>query len=187
MKSLWAAAAYCLALFSCSSLASAQVGIYGNFNLTHASAISSTGTTSTSETFYGGGGGVYDEFIHLGPVGAGVDVRGDYAVGGLYHYRNLLGGLRLSVKPPVLPIRPYLQLSAGVGGTRYTGTHSLFITQIPWGDKLLYEILGGIDSTILPHVDFRVVEIGVGRQKSTDDGAPSDTLLVVNTGLVLRF
>jgi opacity protein-like surface antigen len=174
----------CFLLLASTQVTHAQLGLYGKFDLTRQSNTVYPGTASASQTFYGGGVGLYDDFIHLGPIHAGADFRGDFLSGGNYNYRTFLGGVRVAVKPPVLPIRPYVQFSAGVGGTQYKG--SINGNQDPYHNKFLYAVLGGIDWAILPHVDFRAIEVGVGHQ-SSDTPSQSDTLILVGSGLALRF
>ena len=174
-------------LFGAAACAEAQIGVYAKVDITHQSDTQYAGDPTTSQTFYGGDAGFYDDFVHVGPLSLGTDFRGGFVTGGNYHYRSFLGGVRLAVKPPVIPLRPYVQFSVGVGGTRYTGTLSSSIPSAPYDDKLLYEFLGGIDCTILPHVDWRAVEIGVGHQNAVNYGTAADNLVLVSSGLVLRF
>ena len=69
-----------LGLMAAAVGAHGQLAVYGKFDLLHdsqnennASLVSSVQTTF----FYGGGVGVYDDFLHFGPLRLGVDVRGD--------------------------------------------------------------------------------------------------------------
>ncbi len=95
----------------------AQFAIYGNLDATH----DSFSNSSTKVWLVGPNVGAYYNFVHAGPLAAGVDVRGNLLFGDQYKYRSALVGIRLAVKPPILPIRPYAQFSVGVGGARYTG------------------------------------------------------------------
>jgi hypothetical protein len=58
-----------------------------------------------------------------------------------------------------------------------------------YSDKFQYLVAGGLDYTLVPHVDFRVVEVGYGRMSGVSSGgsAPTATLVSVSTGLVVRF
>ncbi len=167
-------------------VAKGQLGVYGKVDFNH---YSPGGSGSTAEWFYGGGVGVYDDFIRLGPLHAGVDVRGSFGSGGQQNYRNFLGGVRAAVKVPVLPLRPYAEGLVGGGGTEYTGATAAGITGRSYLTKFTYEILGGLDYTLIPHVDFRAIEIGVGRQTGVNSGAsnPGTTIVAVSTGLVVRL
>jgi hypothetical protein len=158
--------------------AKAQIGLYGEFNATHDPSIS---------TWYRGfTGGVYDNFIHVGPVRVGLDLRGAYATGSQYAYRNFLIGPRVEVKPPLLPIKPYLQASIGAGGNEYNGTSRL---QTHYNDKLQYGFIGGIDYVLIPHVDLRAVEVEYLRMSAVTSGPPSPSIniVTVGAGLVLRL
>lgn len=166
--------------------ASAQVGIYGDFDYTHYTDHSANASTS----FYGGGVGVYDDFLHVGPLRAGLDLRGDFLGGNNYRYRDVLAGVRVAAKAPVLPFKPYGQFSVGVGGPRSTGALGAGISGSHYTTKFTYEVMGGVDCTILPHVDFRVLELGYGRMTGVDGSAvsnPASTLFSVRSGLVFRL
>jgi len=164
--------------------AQAQLAVYGKLDLTHYNDSSS----NTSIWFRGGGVGIYDDFIHLGPVRAGLDLRGDLGSGDEYQYHSALVGVRVAVKAPILPFKPYVQASVGAGGSKYTGATAPDITP-RFSGKLLWELLGGLDWTVFPHVDFRVIEVGFGKQSSETGAnyASGPTLVLVSSGLVFRF
>jgi hypothetical protein len=160
--------------------AHAQVGIYGKFDATR---LTASPTVSSSNWFYGPGAGLYYDALHLGPISLGADLRGDILSGSNQDYRSGLFGLRLAVKPPVLPIKPYIQASVGVGATKPTGASSI---PLHYTTKFQYQIAGGLDFTIFPHVDFRAVELGYARMTGISTGTPA-SLFTVSTGLVLRL
>ena len=168
-----------------STSAIAQVGIYGKFDATRLS----TGTTNDFETpgwYDGGGAGVYYDFIHLGPIGFGADLRGNLLTGNQQKFRSALFGLRLAIKPPILPIRPYVQGSAGIGG----GTHGgLANAGSIYSNKFEYQVLGGLDYAFFPHLDWRVAEFGYGRVTGISSGASASpvNLFTVSSGIVLRL
>ena len=158
--------------------ARAQLGIYGEFNATHDPSI---------PTWYKGfTGGAYANFLKVGPVHLGLDLRGSFQAGDQYGYRNFLVGPRLEVKPPLLPIKPYIQASVGVGGNEYNGTSRL---QTHYSDKLQYGFIGGLDYFLIPHVDLRVAEVGYLRMSAITSGtpAPAINLVTVGAGIVLRL
>ncbi len=176
----------CLLLGSASLVAHAQVAVYGNFDYTRYTDHSLSQTTN----FYGGGVGVYDDFLHIGPLRAGFDVRGDLLSGNKARYRDLLGGVRVAAKAPLVPIKPYAQFSVGAGGPQYTGGLAAGISSAPYRTKFTYEVLGGVDFTILPHVDFRAVEAGYGRVSGVNGsqaGNPASTLITIRSGIVIRL
>ena len=190
MKRAWVTAMGAAALMLANGAALGQLAVYGKFDLLHDSQNENDANlVSTVQTtfFYGGGVGVYDDFFHFGPLRLGVDVRGDLLTGSSFDYRDVLGGVRLAAKLPVLPFRPYVQGSIGTGGTKYTGTGPS--AGSTYSNKFTYVVFGGIDTGILPHVDFRAIEVGVGQQTSVSDtgGAPKPVLVFISTGLVVRF
>lgn len=87
---------------------------------------------------------------------------------------KVLGGFRVAAKPPILPIKPYLQISAGAG--------KLDAGSLKGSYHLGYEVNGGVDLTFFPHLDWRVAEVGGG----SFQGQPGSDLHIA-TGLVLRF
>jgi hypothetical protein len=161
--------------------ASAQIGIYGNFATVH---LSNAGSNSWS---YGPGGGIYYDFLRLGPIRIGGDLRGNVLWGNQVNYWSGLGGLRLVVKPPVLPFRVYGQGSAGVGGIKASGNTGNLPNN--YSNKFQWDVFGGTDVTLLPHVDWRVVELGYGKMSGVNGGtaAPSVGVFTLSTGVVLRL
>jgi hypothetical protein len=125
--------------------ADAQVGIYGQFNGTH----------DPGGWFNGGTFGVYDDLLHGGPLHLGFDLRAGFASGHQYSYHNFLIGPRLSIHPPVLPFKPYIQGQIGFGGTKFTGRSGG-----GYDNHFQSAVIGGLDFTVLPRIDLRVPEIG---------------------------
>ncbi len=146
--------------------ARAQIALYGNFE---ANDLTQNSTFVTGGTF-----GLYDDFYHLGPIRLGADARGSVLSKDSTNLSKILVGVRLAVKPPILPIKPYVQFNAGIA--------KLTSGQIQPGYKPAYEVNGGVDLTFLPHVDWRMVEIGAG----AINGQP-DSEFHLATGLVFRF
>jgi len=172
---------------STSSTALAQIGIYGKFSGVHLP--SSVATSSyASGWFKGPGGGVYFNLVHLGPISLGGDVRGDYLYQSSQHYRDLLLGVRIGAKAPLIPIRPYVQFSAGLGGSsRLVFNGNTFHTVNT--SKFQYWIIGGIDHTVLPHIDWRVVDLGYGHMAGTSGGVSVSgaNMFTLGTGVVVRL
>jgi hypothetical protein len=159
--------------------AKAQLGVYGKLDL-----LRHTDTNSnSSHTLYGGGVGLDYTFFHAGPLRVGADVHGDAASGDNYSYRSLLFGLPVGVKFPVLPLKPYIEPVAGVGGAKYTGQTAIGLTN-SYTSRLTYGFVGGVAFTVLPHVDWRVIEVGYTREKS---GTLPDPNFFVSTALGIRF
>ena len=175
----------CVLMMSAAA-AHAQFGVYGKFDLNHYN-FNDGGTAAA--TFYGGGFGVYDDFVKLGPVRGGFDLRESLVTGSNYNYRSTLFGARVALKAPVLPIRPYVQGSVGVGGTGSKGPYAAGISGGSYSNKFTYQVLGGLDWTVFPHLDFRALEIGFGRQSGVGSAAGSgaSTMVLVSSGLVFRL
>jgi len=169
-----------LALLLCCLLqpATAQVGVYGQLDATHDGAV---------DTWYKGftlGG--YGNLLNVGPVHAGLDLRGSFQTGSGYHFRNFLVGPRLQVRPPVLPINPYIQAEVGFGGSRYTGTSTL---ANHYSNKLQYGGIGGLEYTLLPRIDLRLPEITYLRMSaiSSFPNAPKVNVVGLGFGIVVRL
>ena len=120
-----------LAFSSLTCAARAQFAVYGNFNATHVN----DNNNSTSIWYYGPGAGAYYDFLHVGPISAGVDLRGNFLFGNNYKYRSALFGVRVAAKPPLIPIKPYAQFSVGTGGAKYTGSTNL---PVSYSNKFQY-------------------------------------------------
>lgn len=163
-----------LALGMMTGSAHAQIGIY---------AMGSGGNFGGSGTAWGGTFGVYDNFIPLGPIKLGGDGRffvqnnnnasayGSKLLGGLF-------GLRLAVGAPAIPIHPYIQAEIGGVGSNNNGSSS------SRNGSFAYQVQGGLDFTILPHLDARG-EFGGGQATSINNS--SESLEEFGAGLVLRL
>jgi hypothetical protein len=166
--------------------AKAQLAVYGDASVLHLSQPATSTTPSDSAWFGGPGVGIYDDFAHLGPLAAGLDLRGNYLFASGQKYRDVLLGVRASVHPPFLPLRPYVQGSIGVGGSKPDSNDSL---ATHFNNKFEYQVAGGLDLGIFPHLDYRVAEVAYSRV-STASSAQTSTqsnLVTVSTGIVLRF
>jgi hypothetical protein len=117
--------------------------------------------------------GFYVQFTKLGPVFFAVDARGDLSS----QIRSGLVGPRLAIKLPVLPIRPYGELLFGVANYPQT------VAGIEYSNDFAYRYVLGVDSTILPHLDWRVVDFSYGINNSAGYGHAE----TVTSGLVIRF
>lgn len=176
-----------LANFIPSLSASAQVGIYGKLDITHFSLSSNNHENFQSPGwFYGPGAGVYYDFLHLGPASVGADVRGDFLFGNPDKYRSVLFGARLAVKPPVLPLKPYVQASVGLASS---SSPKLGNNGTQFNNKFAYEVLGGADITIAPGLDWRAIELGYGKVSAVSSfaGTPPNSVFLLSTGIVFRL
>jgi hypothetical protein len=163
--------------------AHAQFGVYGMFTADNLSNIASSpqpttptdlaNTRSNSVNPIGGTGGVYYDFMKLGPMRLGADVRGSILTtkrgayvnfnGGGARIYSVLGGVRGSFHTKYAPLKPYLQLSAGLGRSDYgLFTQGSTNGQVVIHSNFQYEGLAGLDLKLLPIMDWRVIELGYG-------------------------
>ena len=168
--------------------AKAQIGVYGMFTVDRLSNIASSPLplppNSTGPAFarantvdpIGGTGGVYYDFLKLGPVKLGADLRGSIMTTKRGAYLNfngpgariysVLGGVRGSFQTPVKSLKPYVQISAGLGRSDYGLYSNLPASNQPVPNVIYsnfeYEGLAGLDIKLLPIMDWRVAEFGYG-------------------------
>jgi hypothetical protein len=168
--------------------AKAQIGVYGMFTVDRLSNIASSPLplppNSTGPAFarantvdpVGGTGGVYYDFLKLGPVKLGADLRGSIMTTKRGAYLNfngpgariysVLGGVRGSFQTPVKSLKPYVQISAGLGRSDYGLYSGPPAAGQPVPNAIYsnfeYEGLAGLDIKLLPIMDWRVAEFGYG-------------------------
>jgi hypothetical protein len=153
------------------SAAGAQTGIYAEFGGSKINAPS-------DDWIYGPTFGAYSDFVPLPFVHLGADLRG--SVLGVSQNTTLYSGMigpRLSVHPHVLPVSPYLEAVFGIGHYDY-GSNGGSDT------KFEYQFLGGIDHTVIPRLDWRVIEFSYGGLSAFGSSIHPKT---ISTGLVLRL
>lgn len=191
-----------VAWYLCVAQGQAQFSIYVNSTNIHASNVESgTGITSTgiqpiNTSFWasGLGGGVTFNLLSLHVVSLGLDARGSTKPG-TNGADTGLAGIKLTVHPPLLKVKPYIQGSAGYLGTRTldmsTGSGSA-AGQTDTHHFLAYGLLGGVDFPLLPLLDFRV-EAGylhgndLGRVLLGGAALPNPNVVMFNPGIVLHF
>ena len=117
--------------------------------------------------------GLYVQFFKLGPVFISVDGRGDLLQPD--SQRSRWPSTRHQT--PVLPIRPYGEILFGVANYPQTAGG------IQYSNDFAYRYVLGVDSTILPHLDWRVVDFSYGINNSAGYGHAE----TVTSGLVIRF
>jgi hypothetical protein len=167
--------------------ARAQTALYGMFSGGHYSGIGVGNGTPPNQsggmTADGGTFGIYDNFMPFGPIKIGGDAR--FFIQNSANstpYGNKLAGFilgpRLAITPPPpIPLKPYIQLEFGGVGTN-NGTSTSKTT------SFAYQVNGGIDVTLIPHLDLRG-EYGAGQLTSINN--TSHTLQEFGFGLVLRL
>ena len=167
-KHRWILPLILLSLCSATLHAQAKLAIYGTIGA-EKSGLQNQGWAKAA-TF-----GLYYGLSNFGPLAVSVDGRADLST-------NLDSGLfgpRVALHGPAIPIKPYVEFL--VGPAFYSSHNN--------GDKdanaFTYRFVGGIDSAILPHIDWRVFDFSYGggiTQLNNDVH-----MKTLTTGLVLRF
>jgi hypothetical protein len=151
--------------------ASAQIGVYGTFSAANFR-LPNTGWQ------YGSTFGLYDNHWHYGLIDFGLDGRGS-VIGGSASIASGLVGPRVVLKPHVLPFMPYLEVLGGMGHAEYGEGSAAGSTT-----KFEYNFVGGIDYTVLPRIDWRVVDFSYGGLAAFKGSFNPRT---VSTGIVFRL
>jgi hypothetical protein len=116
--------------------------------------------------------GFYYGILHAAIFDISVDARGDLST----NIKSGFVGPRVAVKVPVIPIKPYGEFIFGVS-TYSTPAH------LPIPNDFAYRYVLGLDTTILPHIDWRVADFSYAINNSAN-GTHAKTL---SSGLVVRF
>lgn len=152
--------------------AHAQFGVYGMVqgeNIKNITCLDPTGVCAAANGTakpWGGIIGAYYDFKNFGPIRLGGDVRGSFLnanksafsyQGGsdLVRHYSFLGGARATVRTPFKVLRPYVQISGGLGRTNATGPGG-------YGDYGQVQGFAGLDLALFPNLDFRPIEFGAG-------------------------
>lgn len=160
-----------LSMFS--MLARAQVGVYANFSAAKLN-------VSNTNWVYGPTVGAYYDAFHFGVGSAGLDLRAQlFNNNAAAKLDSGLVGLRVAVHPPVFPIKPYLEGLAGVGHAEFSLPDASSSAT-----RFEYSFLAGVDYTLLPHIDWRVVEFSYGGISALGG---SFNPKILSTGLVVRI
>jgi hypothetical protein len=102
---------------------------------------------------------------------------------------NFLIGARVAFKPVSIPVKPYVQFSGGVGGSK-AAHNPLYVS------KAEYAVSAGAEYPLAKHVDWRVLEVGYGSVQTISSGIengasgtlpPASKLLNFSTGIVIRI
>lgn len=150
----------------------AQLGLYGSF----------TGgkldLPQSDNTLYGGTFGGYLASGHFAILSVGADARGSFLRGGGTGFDSGTVGPRVGLNVHVLPLEPYVEALVGVGHATLQGAS-------PSVTKFEYQFLGGVDYSVLPRVDWRVVEFSYGGLAGLNNNSFHPKSL--STGIVLRL
>jgi hypothetical protein len=157
--------------FAITIAAHAQTGLYAEFGASKVDAPS-------DNWIYGPTFGLYHDFYSVPFFHLGADLRG--SVLGISQTTNLYSGTigpRLSLHPHVLPVMPYAEGLVGIGHYDYGAGQ-------PSNTQFEYQFLAGIDLTVFPRLDWRVVEFSYGGLSAFNGDLHPRT---ISTGVVLRL
>jgi hypothetical protein len=155
-----------VAIFTTNLHAQARFAIYGTAG-TERSGLPNT-TWKLGGTF-----GFYLGLLHAGPIDISADARGDLST----NVNSGFLGPRVAVKIPVIPIKPYAEFIFGIA--TYPSTSRGISPENEFADRYVV----GVDTTIIPHIDWRMVDYSHGVNRS----ANGDHAETITTGLVIRF
>ena len=205
-----------VAPFAVAPLAHAQGAVYGMVtaqnlgSLTYSTVGNGTANTVVTHTDgsfspIGGVGGVYYDFRDLGRVRLGIDVRGSIAAsshgadptstgsgGRLY---TAMGGLRATFPTKYRLLAPYVQGSFGLARTdggqtpnvSFNGALPLQNGRIVIDHGFAYQGFAGLDLKVLPSMDIRIVELGIGAISGVSNSPGSHLLQSAGVGVVFHF
>jgi hypothetical protein len=152
----------------------AQLGLYGAFTVQNLG-----GPNNNGYDLYGGTFGAYLASGRLAILSLGVDLRGSFARSNGASFDTGSIGPRIALNTHILPIQPYIEGTIGLGHLNFTGGSPSN------GTKFEYQLLGGLDFTILPRIDWRVAEYSYGGLSAINNYNYRPKSL--STGLVLRL
>jgi hypothetical protein len=200
------------AAIATTTIAHAQFGVYGTVSVNRLSGIQGSpnavgSVVNDSVDPVGGGGGVYYDFMKLGPVRLGADLRGTITTSKQGAYTTSrgagtriysgLGGIRAVFHTPYIALKPYIQGSVGIGRSDYglftpntTVTVAGFNAQTTGEaihNNLEYEGFAGVDFRVLPVMDFRVVELGYGALTSFGTSGHTYPIGTISSGIVFHL
>jgi hypothetical protein len=158
-----------LAGFTLPSRSFAQNGLYVAYS---GAALHNSGGQPNQ---YGPMVGLYLNNSYGKVVSAGVDFRASFLSGSNNTSLDTgLVGFRLAIRPRVLPISPYGQLMIGVASSTLASKSNT---------DFAAAALVGVDYTLVPPVDWRVLELSYSRVNAVNPFNP----VSLSTGIVLRF
>ena len=124
----------------------AKIGIYGTFG-TEKTGVENEGWSKAGTL------GLYYGLANLGPLAIAGDARVDLST----NANSVLFGPRVALHGRVFPIKPYAEFLFGVA-------HYSNVSGAPHNSSdFAYRWVGGVDSTILPRLDWRVIDFSYGR------------------------
>jgi hypothetical protein len=115
-------------------------------------------------------------FIPLHVLSVGLDYRQT-----LCSQRTWLVGFQFMAKPPRLPFKPYIRISAG---ENHIYTSNQYNSHFDEG-SYIYNAAAGVDYRFRPFLDLRLFEIGAGRTLGAGSSNP-ESMLNFNAGIVFH-
>lgn len=152
----------------------AQLGLYGAFTAQNLG-----GPNNNGYDLYGGTFGGYLASGRLAILSVGIDLRGSFTRSSGASFDSGSIGPRIALNTHILPIQPYIEGTIGLGHVDFSGG------SVSGGTKFEYQVLGGLDYTILPRIDWRVAEYSYGALSMINNYNYRPKSL--STGLVLRL
>jgi hypothetical protein len=150
----------------------AQTGVYAEFSTSDFHAPNAG--RHNGPTF-----GFYHEFLRPPVFRVGADIRATLlGSGDTKAYMGFVGPV-VRIHPPVFPLTPYVEGLIGAGNV-HVGSGGNFFSETAFA----YEGVIGLDWTILPRLDWRVVEYSAGGFASINASISPRTW---STGVVLRL
>lgn len=179
----------------CASRATAQVGVYGMVSgerIQNIRCLDPAGTcaagSGTAKPYGTTFGALYD-FKNYGPITLGGDLRGavmssnkraDTFSGGasITRHYEVLGGVRATFRTPFKVLRPYAQISGGLGRANVDSS-----SPAAYQNHGQIEGFAGLDLALFPVMDLRAIEFGAGEMF----GSGSHGIQQVGLGVVFHL
>jgi hypothetical protein len=145
--------------------AQAKLAVYGTVGGEKPGIVNANGWSTA------GTAGLYVGLFNFGPVAISADGRAELAS----TIKSGLVGPRIALHLPVMPLKPYVEVL--VGGSTYPNLPN----GIPLKSRFAGRFVAGVDTTILPRIDWRIVDFGYGITAANPRAA------TLTTGVVVRF
>jgi hypothetical protein len=183
----------------CVPAARAQFAAYGTISAERLKSITCTDQQNLCASNdgmvrpYGGTLGAFYDFRTYGPVTLGVDARGSFLSssksafsyqGGadLVRHFSVLGGGRATFKTPFKVLRPYVQISAGLGRTNAVTPPTLPALSLVYENFTQVQGFAGLDLALFQNVDIKAIEFGAGELF----GSSSHSIQSIGIGIVFH-
>jgi hypothetical protein len=168
-RTLWTLPLLFVSLCTASLHAQAKLAIYGT--------VGGEKTDINHESWtIAGTFGLYYGIAKLGPINVSIDARGDLSD----NINSGLFGPRVALKLPLIPLKPYVEVLGGFSSYSPQNNGAKNITDAN------YRWVGGIDTTILPHLDWRIADYSYSGGGITQ-GNTTVHPQTLSSGLVIRF